>query len=170
VLLRNTYNEAFSSWNGEQQLTDEPEAISATEVVFLTSGSTASASELLINGLRPFMDVRLVGGNTYGKPVGADAWEYCDNIVSPITFRSLNAQGEGDYFGGIPVDCEVPDDLDHALGDEQELRLKTALALMSGEGCLTRAPQVGYRPQALDIDLARQQLQRLIMPEMGGMQ
>jgi C-terminal processing protease CtpA/Prc len=167
VLLRNTYNRNFSAWNGELKLTDEPQAISATQVVFLTSGSTASASELLINGLKPFMDVKLVGTQTYGKPVGADAWEYCENIVSPITFRSLNADGEGDYFGGIPVDCEVPDDLDHQLGDEHELRLKTALSLMDGGACLQRPTTPAAGP--FDIALAREQLERLSPPEMGTM-
>jgi C-terminal processing protease CtpA/Prc len=170
VLLRNAYNPDFAAWDGELQLTDEPEAISAEQVVFLTSGSTASASELLINGLKPFMDVRLVGSKTYGKPVGADAWQYCDNVVSPITFRSLNALGEGDYFQGIPVDCEVTDDLDHMLGDERESRLKAALALMAGEGCMKREPPELPRAQGLDIDLARQRVENLIMPEMGGMQ
>lgn len=170
ILLRNTYNENFLDWNGELRLTDEAGAISAEQVVFLTSGGTASASELLINGLRPFMDVKVVGTRTYGKPVGADTWQYCDNVVSPITFRSLNALGEGDYFQGIPVDCEVPDDLDHMLGDEQELRLHTALSLLEGKGCLQRLPPELPRGQGLDIDLARQQMERLIMPEMGGMQ
>lgn len=170
ILLRNTYNEAFAGWNGELELTDEPEAISAEQVVFLTSGSTASASELLINGLKPFLDVKIVGTKTYGKPVGADAWQYCDNVVSPITFRSLNAMGKGDYFQGIPVDCEVPDDLDHLLGDEEELRLNTALSLLEGEPCLQRMPPEQPRATGLDIDLARQHPERLIMPEMGGMQ
>jgi C-terminal processing protease CtpA/Prc len=170
ILLRNAYNPDYADWDGEMRLTDEPEAISAEQVIFLTSGGTASASELLINGLKPFMDVKLVGGRTYGKPVGADAWQYCDNVVSPITFRSLNALGEGDYFQGIPVDCEVADDLDHMLGDERESRLQAALALMAGEGCLKRAPPQLPRDQGLDIDLARQRVESLIMPEMGGMQ
>jgi len=170
VLLRNTYNAEWSSWNSELKLTDEPEAIDATRVVFLTSGGTASASELLINGLEPFMDVKLVGTQTYGKPVGADSWQYCDNVLSSITFRSLNAEGKGDYFHGIPVDCEVPDDLDHVLGDSEELRLQAALALLRGEPCLARPDPAEIAERVLDIGLARQQLERLVPVEMGSMQ
>jgi hypothetical protein len=56
------------------------------------------------------------------------------------------------------------------LGDERESRLQAALALMAGEGCLKRAPPQPPRDQGLDIDLARQRVESLIMPEMGGMQ
>src|SRR5690606_17262554 len=43
---------------------------SVSSVVFIVTGETASASELLINSLAPHMDVKLVGATTFGKPVG----------------------------------------------------------------------------------------------------
>lgn len=167
VLLRNSYNSRWSSWNSELHLTDEPEAVGIDEVVFLTSGGTASASEILINGLRPLMNVKLIGERTYGKPVGADAWQNCDTVISPITFRLLNSVGDGDYFEGLSVDCEAGDDLDHQLGDQQELRLETALRLIDTGTCYARPSTPKLPAQApFDVNRAREQLEQLVPPEM----
>jgi hypothetical protein len=167
VLLQNSYNERWSAWNSQLHLTNEPEAVGVDEVVFLTSGGTASASEILINGLRPLMNVKLVGERTYGKPVGADAWQNCDTVVSPITFRLLNKVGEGDYFEGLSVDCEAGDDLDHQLGDQQELRLETALRLIDTGTCYARPSTPALPTQApFDVNRAREQLEQLVPPEM----
>jgi len=108
-----------------------------SRVVFLTSGRTASASEQVINGLRPYLQVDVVGTRTLGKPVGADSWSHCGYAISPITFHSLNADGEGDYFQGIDPMCEVPDDLLHRLGDPKEAQLEAALRVLDDRGCAT---------------------------------
>ena len=96
-------------------------------LLVIASGRTASASELLINGLRPFMDVLLVGENTHGKPVGSRPFRYGGYAISPISFKVINDQGEGEYFGGFPVDAQVADDVTHPFGDLEEARLKEAL-------------------------------------------
>lgn len=72
------------------------------KIVFLVTRNTASASELVINSLKPFANVSLVGATTYGKPIG----------FFPITienkydvyfslFETKNAIGEGGYYDGI---------------------------------------------------------------------
>ncbi|MDX2052169.1 MAG: S41 family peptidase [Polyangiaceae bacterium] len=129
------HNKKYASEDTVTFLHEEPEALSGTELVALTGPGTASASELLLNGLRPLMNVRLVGAPTHGKPVGGSTWTRCELAVSPITFRTLNGEGMGDYFGGLMPDCTVPDDLDHSLGDPEESRLKVALGLLRGEAC-----------------------------------
>ena len=72
-----------------------------TRVFFLVSNSSASASELVINNLKPFMDVILVGEHTYGKNVGSftitdskNRWNYG---LQPITFKIANAKDESNY-------------------------------------------------------------------------
>ncbi|HTM45465.1 MAG TPA: S41 family peptidase [Polyangiaceae bacterium] len=170
ALLRNTYNSTWSQYDSEMKLTAEPQAVGVRKVVFLTSDQTASASELLINGLEPFLDVKLVGDRTYGKPVGADVWQQCNLAITVITFRSLNALDHGDYFDGLPVDCEQPDDLDRQLGDPEEGRLRQALMLLNNGACLphrdlTRPPTI-----TIDIARAREQLEKLRPAEMNSMQ
>ena len=96
-------------------------------LVVIASGRTASASELLINGLRPFMDVLIVGENTYGKPVGSRPFRYGGYAISPIILKIVNDNGEGEYYEGFAPDVLVADDLSHNFGDPEEARLKEAL-------------------------------------------
>jgi carboxyl-terminal processing protease len=134
-LIVETYNAHHGDLNRERLMFETPEAINATHVVFLTTGRTASASEQVINGLRPYLDVDVVGGTTLGKPVGADSWDHCEYTLAPITFHSLNAAGEGDYFQGIEPECFVDDDLLHRLGDPHEAQLGAGLRVLAGQPC-----------------------------------
>ena len=106
-------------------------------IVFITTGSTLSASELVINAVRPHADVSVVGGKTGGKPVGSHQWPFCESIAQPITFQLVNADDEGGYFDGFTPTCEAPDDLAHALGDPREGSLREALALVATGACAT---------------------------------
>ena len=111
-------------------------------VVIATRGS-ASASEAIINGLRPYMDVKVVGDTTYGKPVGQYGFDFCDKVLYPVAFLVTNARGQADYFSGIPADCAAADDVDHALASPQEASLAEAL-YVAAERPLQR--QAGGRP------------------------
>jgi hypothetical protein len=110
-------------------------------LLVITSGGTASASEMLINGLKPFMRTVLVGERTYGKPYGFIPRDNCGTTYNAVNFEIFNARGEGGYSAGIPVDCAAPDDLDHDLGDPQERRLKEALNYIATGHCSAQAPQ-----------------------------
>ena len=149
-LIVETYNQLHQDMNRHRLMFPEPEAVDVPSVVFLATGRTASASEQVINGLAPYLDVKVVGSRTLGKPVGADSWTHCDYAIAPITFHSLNVAGEGDYFGGIKPWCEVPDDLLHELGDRDEAQLHAALRVLNGEDCSegTDAPSDNASPGA----------------------
>jgi carboxyl-terminal processing protease len=135
ALIVETYNQRHTRLNRRRLLFSEEDAVSVSHVVFLTTGRTASASEQVINGLTPYLQVDVVGTRTLGKPVGADSWDHCGYSLAPITFHSLNAEGEGDYFDGIEPTCEVDDDLLHQLGDPEEAQLGAALRLLDGKFC-----------------------------------
>jgi C-terminal processing protease CtpA/Prc len=107
-------------------------------VFFLTSNGTASASELIINNLKPFMTVVLIGQHTYGKNVGsftitddAKRWNYG---LQPITFKILNSKDQSDYgsVNGFLPDHELEDDVlpYKLLGDPNETYLNKALNLI----------------------------------------
>jgi carboxyl-terminal processing protease len=109
-------------------------------VIVIASGDTASASELVINGLKPFMDVVLVGDTTYGKPYGFEPFDNCGTTYNAVNFESVNSLGVGGYTSGFAPTCPVGDDLDHALGDPNEARLKTALGYIATGQC-PQSPQ-----------------------------
>ncbi|HEU4459485.1 MAG TPA: S41 family peptidase [Methylibium sp.] len=107
-----------------------------SRVTVLASGSTCSASESIVNGLRGIdIDVRLVGSATCGKPYGFTARDNCGVSYFPIEFQGVNQKGQGDYAGGFAPSCTVADDLDHPLGDPAEGQLATALALIDTGAC-----------------------------------
>jgi carboxyl-terminal processing protease len=110
-------------------------ALGLPRLVVITTRASASASEMLINALRPFIPVVVVGDATYGKPVGQNAVPFCDQILAPVTFASVNARGEGDFFDGIAADCPAPDDVDHELGNPAEGSLSVALNYIRTGSC-----------------------------------
>lgn len=100
-------------------------------VVFIVSGSTASAGELLINCLKPYVDIKLVGSTTYGKPVGFFGIGIDVFTVYLSQFRILNAAGEGDYYAGFTPDFPATDDVTRDFGDPEEASLQQALQYIS---------------------------------------
>jgi carboxyl-terminal processing protease len=129
------YNADKSFLNESRLFRDTPNAVDTPRVVFITTRSTASASEMVINGLTPFIDVALVGDTTFGKPVGQLGFLFCDKILRPVTFRIVNAVGTADYFGGFPPDCAAEDELDRAFGDPAEASLAEALFYIENGTC-----------------------------------
>ncbi|BAV08712.1 Peptidase family S41 [Filimonas lacunae] len=101
---------------------------SVKNVAFIVTGSTASASELLINSLKPYVNVQLVGAKTYGKPVGFFGIGIDQYTVYISQFKSANSKGEGDYFDGFTPGILSADDVTRDFGDVNELALSKAVA------------------------------------------
>lgn len=100
----------------------------------ITQNGTASASELVIIGLRPYIPVYLIGGNTLGKPVGSSTLTHPDvpsYVISAITFRNVNKDGFTDYFDGIEADSKHIDSPIVPWGDVRDPSLADALFFIS---------------------------------------
>ncbi|MFM7851365.1 MAG: S41 family peptidase, partial [Flammeovirgaceae bacterium] len=83
-------------------------------VYILTGPRTASASELLINGLKPYMDVYLIGSTTYGKNVGSiSIYEQNDPKntwgMQPIVVKSFNSLDQSNYSNGFTPNIKDDD-------------------------------------------------------------
>ncbi|MFD1631433.1 S41 family peptidase [Pseudopedobacter beijingensis] len=97
-------------------------------VVFIVSESTASASELTINSLKPYTTVSLVGEKTYGKPVGFFPIRIDKYDIYYAMFESKNSLGEGGYFTGMNVDVNSDDyPYNKELGDPTEINTSVAI-------------------------------------------
>lgn len=112
-------------------------AMVATRVFVLSGSRTCSASELVANGLAPFLQVVQIGGTTCGKPVGFTPTENCGTTYSAVNFESQNAVGTGRYWNGLTPTpgCQLPDDLDHPLGDPSEGLLAAARSYVDNGVC-----------------------------------
>lgn len=141
VIAKIEFNDRYASNNEEYLLETLANSVDISDLVVITTGNTASASEMIINGLEPFSDnlhVAIVGSTTYGKPVGQSRLEFsfvnpdCDeDILRAVTFSVVNSVGTSDYYTGFTPamvgGCPANDDLMNALGDTDEASLASAL-------------------------------------------
>jgi C-terminal peptidase prc len=133
------HNDRQTSLNRSMRFEARPNALPLERLVVITTRASASASELVINALTPFMPVHVIGDRTYGKPVGQYAISFCDKTLAPVSFTLRNANGEGDYFAGIAPTCATADDLGHQIGDPQEASLREALGFIATGRCSAAA-------------------------------
>lgn len=108
----------------------------------LTTGETASASEMVMNCLKPYMDVVQIGTTTVGKNMGARSFDNVEQMVSitPMICKIYNALGESDYDKGFsPTNTALIVDENKflanffPLGTPDEALLSTALSYIAGE-------------------------------------
>lgn len=135
-----------SAEDDEHRFAPGAQSITPTRIAFIGTGSTASASELVINSMLPYLgtNMTLVGSNTYGKPVGQIALDKaeCDDRMRVVAFATGNATGQSDYYDGlapkIANSCAANDDLGLPLGDPREASIRAAISFLSGTACTTR--------------------------------
>jgi C-terminal processing protease CtpA/Prc len=136
----------FTSQLGEGETVN---SLNLNKVYIITTGRSASASELVINGLTPYIDVIQVGDNTYGKNVGGPAvlYDYIDNNrtknpdhtygISCISFFIANSQDFYDYADGLAPqdDLKLKEDITNlgTLGESSDPLLALALKHITQE-------------------------------------
>lgn len=143
VFSRTTLRASKSAENTTDLFGSQAQSIAATKIAFIGRGGTASASELVTNAFIPYLNnnMALVGANTFGKPVGQFGFDLtaCDDRLRAVTFRTENANGQGDYYTGlasvVPITCRANDDISAQLGDPAEASVAAALDFLAGRAC-----------------------------------
>jgi C-terminal processing protease CtpA/Prc len=136
-------------------------SLNLSKVYVLTTKNTASASELVINGLAPYIDVIQIGDNTIGKNVGSttlyDSADFGREgrspnhrwAMQPIVLKIVNKDGFGDYQeNGLAPDYTLLEDLDNldVLGNTNEPLLSTAIGMITADGRKVKhGPQRQFR-------------------------
>ena len=156
VMLNYVHNDKIGPvLNKTTRFANPDQALNLQRLVVITTRASASASELVINSLRAYIPVTVIGDATYGKPVGQYGLRFCDKVLYPVAFSIKNANLEGDFFDGLPVDCAAGDDYTHQLGDPAEASFAEALTFIRTGQCSARAatearalrvPQFIFRP------------------------
>ncbi len=145
--------EKAAQYNTQKNFVAQTETITPTKIAFIGMGGTASASEMVMNEMRPYLgtNAALIGSNTYGKPVGQIAIDKtsCDDRLRIIAFRTENANHQGDYYTGLASvmekTCAAADDIFHPLGDANETSVKGALDFLAGRSCTALTAQAGVQ-------------------------
>lgn len=128
-------------------------ALNLTKIYILATRNSASASELLMNGLTPYIDVVHIGGTTVGKNQGSLTFvddpevgnvydeDRLDQInpnnqwaIQPIISQVENSEGFGDYSDGLIPDIEITEDIADlgTLGEPSERLLARAIEEITG--------------------------------------
>lgn len=158
LMYTNKLNSIKTSQNSSKNFS-KIGSLNLSRIIFITSRGSASASELVINNLDPYMDLVLIGDNTYGKPVGSFPLSSYnrtlkDNNVElvPITFATANSAGKAEYFDGFPADFPIGDSPQFTWGDKRDLRLAAALQYLQNGTVSGRMLNTYYRPKWEMID------------------
>ena len=120
--------------------------LNLSTVYFLTTGGTASASESLMSGLYPYMDVVQIGETSYGKcyaSITVEDWEKPKRhnwAMQPLVIKYSNAEGFTDFVNGIVPDHQVNDNLLYAkpFGSLEDPLLAKALEGITGVSPLVK--------------------------------
>ncbi len=132
--------------------------LNLNKVYILTSRSTASASELVINGLKPYIDVIQIGETTTGKNVGSVTLYDSPNFskatanpnhkyaMQPLVLKTVNSVGFGDYQSGLPATIQQSEDFGNlgVIGDASEPLLATAINQIITSGRMIQQPQTTF--------------------------
>lgn len=153
VQLRLTHNARKTSEDVTRRFSPKPESVQPVRVAFLTTGATASASEININSMSPWLEVAIVGEDTLGKPVGQYAFDLqgCDDRLRLISFKVVNSLGQGDYYDGladrVKFACAASDTLNEPLGSTAEGMVAAALGWLRTGACQEIMPPKTARPK-----------------------
>ncbi len=146
LFIRTAYNDILTDFLKEEYGADSDYFIDNFEsyetdldlsrLYVLTTSGTASASEMVMYSLMPYMDVIQIGEQSHGKYYASITIEDEDGLnwaIQPLIYRAENKNNSIDYSQGLIPDYEVIDrDYDHQLGDENEALTATALDLIWG--------------------------------------
>jgi carboxyl-terminal processing protease len=154
VFAKLQYNDQHQDANSNFAFKTTPYSLALSRLMVITTRSTASASEAVMNGLKPVLNVVSFGDTTNGKPTGMNGWPIGKKYYMwPVTFKMVNAQNQGEYFKGIYPAKTLPDDITHDFSDRNELCLKEAIYYLEngtvspkGSQEFKRYPQFSEKP------------------------
>lgn len=137
VYRRTIHNRELTFLNSNDTIHRKPNSLDLDDLYVICGDGSASASEVTINGLNPYLNVHLVGDTTYGKPNGmyvlfypgtdedydrynAGDFSKLKLVYLPIAFFSKNSEFESIPYNGFIPDNYRPDDLRHDFGVEED--------------------------------------------------
>ncbi|MEY4747844.1 MAG: hypothetical protein RIQ60_58 [Pseudomonadota bacterium] len=143
VFVQLSYNNKHSASNRSYSFNATGlDTLNLSRVYVLSGVRTCSASELVINGLAPHVQVIQVGAATCGKPYGFNPVpDGCGRTVSAVNFSLSNSANSAPYVNGLgpSTGCAVTDDFDHPLGDPNEALAAAALRHIDTGSCAATA-------------------------------
>lgn len=175
VFTQYNYNQPFTEYLkknspsrvGQKLTFNTPdEGLNLARLFVLTGNGTASASEMIINGLKPFIEVLLIGAKTFGKNVGSYVYTLEGNgktyTFLPIIIKVSNANNESDYANGFEPNFSSLDDVSEPFGSLDDPMLNQAIHYIEN-GTFKPVSILQRRLQTEQISLGANTLNNLII-------
>lgn len=133
VLLRQAHGGRYTVLNSELAIESKPNGLELKRLFVIMTGSTASASEVIINGLKPHIDVITIGSRSFGKNTGSYALQHekSDYVIALVNFLSQNSLGDANYSSGFVPTRYEEDDVTQDFGSPQEKCYAAAIAYIT---------------------------------------
>jgi carboxyl-terminal processing protease len=149
-----SYNNKSQSANSTFPFQNTSLPLSLSRLAVIKTRLTASASEAVMNGLHPHLNLVSIGDTTLGKPMGMNGWECAKKYFFwPVTFKIVNSANEGEYYDGIAPTQIATDDITHDFNDRHEECLRQAISWLetgsfTGKGAteFSRSAQFSEKP------------------------
>jgi len=156
----------ISKFNDKLQNGNSINSLELTNLYILTTRNTASASELIINGLKPYINVKLIGETTYGKSVASVTLYDSSNFgreganpdhkyaMQPIVLETRNKLDQNDIDGFDP-DLDLPEDIANmgVLGDPSEPLLEAAINMITGRAMKFDTQKFKFESDLIDAEV-----------------
>lgn len=153
LFVKYVHNNDRSGMDEGVNFKKEPNSLGLNKVYFITSKGSASASEVIINGLDPYIDVYIVGDDTYGKPVGM--YSFSSNVSNlvyvPISFELVNADNYGGFYDGLKADSYIEDDISANFGVGEAVLDEVLYHIENGSFSSTKSSHDIYRKPFKEI-------------------
>ena len=140
VMYKLLHNKEHQQHDTTIYFREQAESLNLQRLYILISNRTASASEMVINCLKPYTDIEvfLVGIPSVGKNVGnylipLPSEEAHTHSFFPVAFRIVNKDENNDFEGGFNAEIDTPDRFRFPLGHEDESLLTLVLRNIAGE-------------------------------------
>ena len=149
TLVRYEFNDKYTDVNFDFNALSASPSLDLDRVLVLTTAQTASASELVINALQPFMEVVTFGQRTLGKPFISAPKLFCGKSLNAMEAEGVNSIGVT-VAGGVDADCFAADDLTRDYGNRSgsiEGMLGSSLDYLLSGTC-DASPTFAKRPDA----------------------
>lgn len=171
VMSYTRFRASKSQYDETRRFMTQPESVMPAKLAFIVTEASASASEMVINSMTPWMreNSAIIGSNTYGKPVGqiAEDRAACDDRLRIIALKIENADRQGDYFDGLAgrtgASCRAEDDLTRSMDSTGEASTRAAMDFLTGKSCTPIA--TGARAQSADARSAGADRRALLMAQ-----
>ncbi len=143
IFYYSIFNNKYKSYDYNKTFQkDLDSSLNLDRVFVITTNTTCSASEAVINGLKSSLngiEVIQIGDETCGKPHGFYGLSFCDKYLFAIDFEIQNSDHEGRYLNGLTPTCYADDNIHYNFGDKREDSLKEALFYIENGHCSSRS-------------------------------